>query len=139
MKHPERQFLRLPEYPGGKEALKKYIRENLVYPEEALKRKIQGMVHLIAEIDDNGDVTRVEVQKGIGAGCDEEAVRLIGNIRFGGVKNRGIRVKSTRKFRVEFKLPPEKGIRYEVVNKLVKEDVPSPVKYSYTVQIRRDN
>ena len=53
-----------------------------------------------AEVDDEGNIMAVRVDKGIGYGCDEEAVRLIEGIRFGGVKNRGVRVKTTKKFRV---------------------------------------
>jgi TonB family protein len=105
-------FLHLPEYPGGKTAFKNYLRTNLIYPAEAKHNKVQGIVHLIAEIDDNGNVNEITVEKGIGAGCDEEAVRLIKNVRFGGVKNRGIRVKTRKKFKIEFKLPPERSVKY---------------------------
>lgn len=105
MKRSKKKFLKHPEFPGGKEAFKKYIKENLKYPEGALQKKIEGTVQLIAEIDDNGDVGEITVEKGLGSGCDEEAVRLINNVQFGGVKNRGVRLKSKKKFRIEFKLP----------------------------------
>ncbi|MCD6355300.1 MAG: TonB family protein, partial [Prolixibacteraceae bacterium] len=87
MKKSNKQFLKLPEYPGGKEAFKKYIKSNLVYPQKALEKRVEGTVFVIAEIDDNGNVLQIEIEKGIGSGCDEEAGRLIKNIRFGGVKN----------------------------------------------------
>jgi TonB family protein len=105
MKHPEKKFLKRPEYPGGKEAFRQYVKEHLVYPEEAREKRIEGIVYLHAEIDDNGTVRDVEVEKGIGGGCDEEAVRLIRNVRFGKVKNRGVRLKTRQKFRIQFKLP----------------------------------
>ncbi len=83
MKRSQQYFLKLPEYPGGKDAFKKYIKENLKYPKEALINQIQGIVFVRAEIDDNGNVLHADVEKGIGSGCDEEAIRLIENIRFG--------------------------------------------------------
>ena len=141
MKHSKKRFLNLPEYPGGKEAFKAYIKSNLKYPEEALRRKIEGIVHLKAEIDDNGHVGNVVVEKGLGAGCDEEAVRLIKNVRFGGVKNRGVRVKNRKKFRVEFKLPPEKRkIVYQMKKPRQKPsqepDKSQPETYTYHVQLK---
>ena len=68
MRKSRKIFLKLPEYPGGKEAFRKYIRTNMVYPPEALQKRIEGIVQLAAEIDDNGNVLDVEVKKGIGAG-----------------------------------------------------------------------
>ena len=115
MKKPKKKFLNLPEYPGGKEAFKAYIKANLRYPEQARAKGTEGVVHLVAEIKDTGNVGSVEVEKGIGDGCDEEAVRLLKSIRYGGVKNRGMRVKTKRKFRIEFKLPQKNktpSIRY---------------------------
>ncbi len=58
----------------------------MVYPEEARKLRIEGIVHLIAEIDDDGKVIMVEIIKGLAGGCNDEAIRLINNVRFGGVK-----------------------------------------------------
>ena len=129
--------MNLPEYPGGKLAFKNYLKSNLVYPKEAVKNKIEGVVQLIAEIDDNGYVHSVTVEKGIGAGCDGEAVRLIKNVRFGGVKNRGIRLKTRKKFKIEFKLPPERAINYfmkkepEIKNKTK----PPNSTFNYTVDL----
>ena len=115
MKKPKKKFLKLPEYPGGKEAFRTYIKSNLMYPKEAKENRVEGIVHLNAEIDDNGNVIDVIVEKPLGAGCDEEAVRLIKAVQFGKVKNRGMRVKTRKKFRIEFKLPPQKKINYTVV------------------------
>jgi len=86
-----------------------------MYPKEAKENRVEGIVHLNADIDDNGNVIDVIVEKPLGAGCDEEAVRLIKAVQFGKVKNRGMRVKTRKKFRIEFKLPPQKKINYTVV------------------------
>ena len=140
MKKSDRKFLKVPEYPGGKTAYKEYIKENLQYPEQALKQQVEGIVYLVAEINDNGEVEEVWIEKGLGFGCDEEAIRLIKNIRFGGVKNRGVRVKTKRRFRIEFKLPPENKIHYQYSAKKEEDKVenkPKPAGYSYTIQINK--
>lgn len=100
----KKKFLKLPEYPGGKEEFGKYIVDNLKYPVNALENHIEGVVHLSARVDDNGNISDVQIEKGIGSGCDEEAVRLIEGLHFGGVTNRGIRVKTRKKFRVQFRI-----------------------------------
>ncbi len=106
----KKTFLKLPEYPGGKEEFRKFILENLKYPSLAIEKKIQGIVYLSAEINDHGDVLNVRIEKGLGYGCDEEAVRLINSVQFGGVNNHGVRVKTRKRFRIEFKLKEQKVI-----------------------------
>ncbi len=108
MKPNSKKFLKQPEYPGGKTAFKEYVKKNLVYPKEALEKGVEGVVHLTARIDDNGQVSEVVVEKGIGSGCDEEAQKLVKNAQFGTVKNKGVRVKTKQRFRIEFRLPKSK-------------------------------
>lgn len=139
MKNPKKKFIKLPEYEGGKEAFKKYIKANLIYPKEALDKRIQGIVYLNAVINDNGDVLKVSIERGVGTGCDEEAIRLIQNVQFPKVKNRGVRVKTKKKFRIEFKLPPQKKVNFQLTNKKVKEAEPKTSKtYSYTISITKN-
>jgi TonB family protein len=107
VKNHKNKFLQLPQIAGGKDALKKYMESNLVYPEEAKNKRIEGIVHLIVEIDDNGKVTQVEITKGLDGGCNDEAIRLIKNVQFGGVKNKGVRIKTKKRFKIKFQLPPE--------------------------------
>jgi TonB family protein len=143
MKNTKKNFLKKPEYPGGKEALKAYVKSNLVYPQEAKKKHIEGVVQLLAQIDDNGNVGEVTVENGIGGGCDEEAVRLIKNVQFGSVKNRGVRLKTRKRFRIEFKLPPQKKkVSYSVTPA---QKTPSSDKqpqsgktYSYTIRMNSE-
>lgn len=66
-----------PEFPNGGEALYKYIAENLHYPEQAKSDGVQGKVVVQFTVMDNGDIVNVEVAKGIGGGCDEEALRVV--------------------------------------------------------------
>ena len=67
----------MPEFPGGMEAMMKYLSENLKYPEQAKEKKTQGRVLVSFVVEKNGSISDVKVVKGIGNGCDEEAVRVI--------------------------------------------------------------
>ncbi|MBK6284954.1 MAG: TonB family protein [Draconibacterium sp.] len=113
-----------------------YIEENLVYPSEAKEKRIEGIVHLVAEIDDNGNVIHVEILHGLGGGCNEEAIRLINGVRFGTANNKGIRLKTIKQFRIKFQLPTENKINYQLVSQS-KETNQKEMgkKYSYTISI----
>ncbi len=67
----------MPEYPGGEEALFKYLSKNIKYPPEAYKNNIGGKVIIEFIVGRDGWVRDVKVIKGIGYGCDEEAVRVV--------------------------------------------------------------
>lgn len=66
-----------PEYPGGTNAMYKFIAANLRMPRAAKRAGVTGKVFLGFTIEATGEVTHVGVLKGIGFGCDEEAVRLM--------------------------------------------------------------
>ena len=66
-----------PEFPGGMEALIKYLSENIKYPEQAKKDKIQGRVYISFVVEKDGSVADAKVLRGIGGGCDEEALRVV--------------------------------------------------------------
>ncbi len=65
-----------PRYPGGDEARLNFLRKNVRYPEIALKSKIQGVVIVVFIIETDGSISNVRIEKGIGGGCDEEALRV---------------------------------------------------------------
>jgi protein TonB len=67
----------MPLYPGGDIELMKFFSENLVYPEIAKRAGVEGRVILSFVVDKNGNIIDVEVAKSIGAGCDEEAMRVL--------------------------------------------------------------
>lgn len=67
----------MPEFPGGMDAAKRYIADNIRYPEEALERKIQGRVILKFVVTSAGKVDKVNVVRDIGGGCGKEAMRII--------------------------------------------------------------
>lgn len=66
-----------PEYPGGEAARIKFLLENIEYPQIARETGIEGTVYLTFVIERNGSITDVRIRRGIGGGCDEEAVRVV--------------------------------------------------------------
>lgn len=66
-----------PEFPGGMWELYKYMAENIRYPEQAKNDGVQGRVFVRFVIDADGTVKEAEVLRGIGSGCDEEALRVV--------------------------------------------------------------
>jgi TonB family protein len=67
----------MPEFPGGNEALFSYLSKNIKYPENAKKEGINGRVFINFIIEKNGKVGEVKLLRGIGGGCDEEAMRVV--------------------------------------------------------------
>lgn len=66
-----------PVYPGGESALFEYLGRSIKYPTEAREIGIHGTVYINFIIEKDGSVSNVSVARGIGGGCDEEAVRVI--------------------------------------------------------------
>jgi periplasmic protein TonB len=67
----------MPAFPGGDEALLKYIAEKIRYPEEAASNGIQGRVILRFAVTSDGSVKRVEVLRGVHQVLDQEAIRVV--------------------------------------------------------------
>jgi len=90
----------MPQFPGGETALHKYLAENIKYPQMAKESGIQGRVFVTFVIEKNGAVTDVRVLRGIGGGCDEEAIRVVKAMpNWSAGKQRG------KPVRVQFNLP----------------------------------
>lgn len=93
----------MPEFPGGAAERIKYLSENLQYPEIAREANIQGTVHLSFVVETDGRITEVEILRGIGGGCDEEAVRVVENMpRWIPGKQRNVPVRVRFNFPVKF-------------------------------------
>lgn len=89
-----------PSYPGGDVGRIKFLQENIVYPQMARESGIQGTVYVTFVVERNGNVTDVRVLRGIGGGCDEEAVRVIKAMpKWNPGKQRG------KPVRVQFNMP----------------------------------
>ena len=98
-------FIRIPTYPGGKDAYLKFIQENIIYPAQALSNKVEGLVHVVYTVNNIGEIVDAEVAKGIGSGCDEEAIRVIRLMQYEPARNRGVKMMVQMKTRIHFKLP----------------------------------
>lgn len=66
-----------PEFPGGTQAFFNFISENLRYPDAAKENNSQGKVYVKFLVLKDGSTDNFEVLKGIGNGCDEEALRIL--------------------------------------------------------------
>ena len=66
-----------PQFPGGEAARLKYLADNIKYPQMARESGIQGVVYITFVVEPDGSVTHIKILRGIGGGCDEEAIRVI--------------------------------------------------------------
>jgi periplasmic protein TonB len=68
-----------PTFPGGEDAFNKYLSKNIHYPAVARENGTQGKVFLSFVVEKDGSLTDIKVVRGIGGGCDDEAVRVLKN------------------------------------------------------------
>ena len=90
----------MPELIGGLGELQSKIK----YPEIAKKAGVEGRVFVQFIVDEQGNVVNPEVARGIGAGCDEEALRAIRTAKFKPGKQRGQAVRVKMSLPITFKL-----------------------------------
>jgi len=67
----------MPEFPGGEEELFKYLGKNIKYPSMARENGITGTVYVTFVVEGSGEISDVKKLRGIGGGCDEEAMRVV--------------------------------------------------------------
>lgn len=143
----KKRFLLLPKYPGGSSAFKRFLTDNQTYPEEALQKGIEGDVYIKFSVNDLGNVIEAHIEKGIGHGCDEEALRLVRLLKYEPVRNRGMRVQSSMRTKIPFRLnqnQPTFQIVYNsspAVKKAPQEkahEKPGDI-YSYTIHFQEDS
>ena len=91
---------KMPVPVGGLPAIYKKIK----YPDIAVQAGIEGKVYLIAFIDETGTVNDVKVLKGIGGGCDQEAMKAVKTTKFIPASNKGKPVKVKFTLAITFKL-----------------------------------
>ena len=145
--HKQKKFIKKPHIHGSREQLKEFLKKNMTYPKEALEKKIEGDVIVKYKVSDNGEVFDPVIEKSLGFGCDEEAIRLVKLIQYDAVKNRGVRVTTHSKIKIPFRLPKEKhqqkikmvytqssGKEKTGLKKSNEEKKPPKTTYTYTIK-----
>ena len=67
----------MPSFPGGEEKMLEYIAKNIKYPPVARENNITGRVYVSFVVDKDGKIKDAKILRGIGGGCDEEALRVV--------------------------------------------------------------
>lgn len=67
----------MPSFPGGMSELMLFLKENIKYPQLARDSGVQGRVFVTFVVEKDGSVTDVRILRGIGCGCDEEAIHVV--------------------------------------------------------------
>lgn len=68
---------KLPKFPGGAAAFSRFISKNLRYPQAARDHEIEGKVYIQFVVETDGTITESQIQRGLGYGCDDEALRVM--------------------------------------------------------------
>lgn len=95
-----------PEPEGGITTFYQYVADNLKYPREAQRMDVEGRVYVQFVVNKDGALTDIEVLRGIGYGCDEEAVRVLKNApkwKPGKQRGKAVRVKMSLPIRFALK------------------------------------
>jgi TonB family protein len=101
----------MPEFPGGENAMKKYIADNVNYPEEAMKNNIEGKVYVTFVVSKEGSVEDAQIARGVSPALDKEALRVINSLpNWTPGKQRGKNVNVKYTVPIQFKLSGESGL-----------------------------
>ncbi len=142
-KKKKKKFLEKPLYPGGAKALREFIRAHLQYPQDAMEQRIEGVVTIAYQVNDDGFVENPTVVKGLCPSCNEEAIRIVQMLRYDKARNRGVRLKVNCKVNINFHLAPtpvqtQGTISYSLQPSKKKTTDKKPQKpsggYSYTIE-----
>jgi|GEM_PF-6747528 len=70
----------MPEFPGGRTGLMKYLREHLQYPADAVEQNVQGQVIAEVVVSETGTIDSINIKKSLSESCDREVVRILENM-----------------------------------------------------------
>lgn len=68
----------MPQFPGGETAMLNFVAKNVRYPHKAFTNNITGTIYISFIVGADGKVRDIELLRGIGGGCDEEGLRVVG-------------------------------------------------------------
>jgi TonB family protein len=95
----------MPEYPGGEQALRQYIATAVKYPDDAVKKGIQGKVYVTFVVGTDGNVRDAKIARGVDPSLDAEALRVVGSMNgWKPGKQTGIPVNVSYTVPINFKL-----------------------------------
>ena len=90
---------------AGDSTYQQYLMENLIYPKTAKQNQVKGVVELELLIDSNGNISDINIEKSLGYGCDQEAIRLVQDgPEWKPAEKDGNKVDDKVRVKVEFKL-----------------------------------
>jgi TonB family protein len=95
---------KMPEYKGGVDAFYKYVMNEIKYPSEAREKQIEGRVDVQFVIDKDGSVSSAKAVNAVGAGCDQEAERVLKSAVFIPATQNGKAVRVRMMAPITFKL-----------------------------------
>ena len=123
---------KMPQFAGGEIALQKYLYANIQYPELARKEGIQGRVYVTYVVETDGSITDVRILRGIGGGCDEEAIKVVKNMpKWTPGTQRGQAVRVQFNFPIRFVLDGEAADEENEVLAISKGNADGSVKTTY--------
>ena len=97
---------RMPEFPGGMQAFQKYLKNFLIYPVQALKKKIEGVVVVQFVVETNGAITEPRIARHLEESMDSVALKLVKDMpKWTPASDFGTRVRCKYSLPVAFKLP----------------------------------
>ena len=97
-----------PSFSGGEAARRRFLGENIKYPQMAKEIGIQGTVYVTFVVEPDGSITNIKITRGIGGGCDEEALRVTKLMpRWIPGKQRGKPVRVQFNMPIKFTLPQQ--------------------------------
>lgn len=116
---PSRYVQEMPQFPGGDAALINYLANNIKYPNIAKQNKIEGKVIVSFVVEKDGTIDRFKMEKGIGAGCNEEALRVLHKMNHDGIKwvpgkDKGAAVPVLYTLPISFKLENKKSVDSDI-------------------------
>lgn len=95
----------MPSFEGGLSEFYKFVGTHLKYPAQARRMGIEGKVFVYFVVDKDGSLSDVKIVRGIGAGCDDEVLRIVGiSPRWHPGKQRGVPVRVRMMLPITFKL-----------------------------------
>ena len=94
------------EFPGGLAKLNEFLASNIKYPAQAREKGTHGIVYVTFVVEKDGSITDIKVLRGIGSGCDEEALRVIKMMpKWEPAKHKGKAVRQQFNLPIRFILP----------------------------------